>query len=322
MDWATLIREIGRGRHAARSLSRSDALALARAMLAGEVPDLQLGAILIAFRMKGESADEIAAFVEAMHEGVRELPLPRADAAPVVIPAYNGARKLPNLTPLLALLLARSGVPVLLHGVREDPGRVTTCEVMAALGIPPALCIEDASSRLARERIAFVPVDVLAPALARMLVYRRLLGVRNTLHSAVKLLQPFAGPALRIVSVTHPDYLALMRIHFEREGGAALLLRGAEGEAVASLRRKPEFEWWSQHVQQDSGNLELPEGDSELQLPERDAAPAARWIEAALAGRERIPAPIASQAALAERAARSLRVAVGAAQPAGGKADR
>jgi anthranilate phosphoribosyltransferase len=321
MDYATLIREIGRGRHAARSLSRTDALALARAMLAGEVPDLQLGAILIAFRMKGESAEEIAAFVEAMHEGVRELPLPRAEAAPVVIPAYNGARKLPNLTPLLALSLARSGVPVLLHGVREDPGRVTTCEVMAALGVAPAVCLEDASSRLARERIAFVPIDVLAPAVARMLAHRRLLGVRNTLHSAVKLLQPFGGPALRIVSVTHPDYLALMRTHFEREGGAAMLLRGAEGEAVASVRRKPEIEWWSHHARQPA-DLEQPEGGSELQLPERDADSTARWIEGALAGRFPLPAAIVCQAALAARAARSLRLAVDEPRAVSGKAER
>ena len=102
MNFTAFIKEIGRGRHAARSLSRADALALARAILGGQVPDLQLGAILLAFRMKGESADEIAGFVEAAHETLGELRRADSAAAPVVIPAYNGARKLPNLTPLLA----------------------------------------------------------------------------------------------------------------------------------------------------------------------------------------------------------------------------
>src|SRR5437899_2895660 len=106
MDYTTYIKEIGRGRHAARSLARSDALALARAILAGEVPDLELGAVLLAFRMKGESPDEIAGFAEAAHEVTHELQAPPGDAAPVIVPAYNGARKLPNFTPLLACALA------------------------------------------------------------------------------------------------------------------------------------------------------------------------------------------------------------------------
>ena len=44
-----------------------------------------------------------------------------ASGPTVVLPRYNGARKLPNLTALLALLLAQEGVPVLVHGPRHDP---------------------------------------------------------------------------------------------------------------------------------------------------------------------------------------------------------
>ena len=306
MDYTTYIKEIGRGRHAARSLARSDALALARAILAGEVPDLELGAVLLAFRMKGESPDEIAGFAEAAHEVTHELQAPAGDAAPVIVPAYNGARKLPNLTPLLACALATRGLPVLVHGVREDPGRVTTREVFAAMGVAPAVCMEEASTRLAREGLAFVPIDVLAPPVARVLGYRRVLGVRNTLHSVVKLLQPFAGPALRIVSVTHPDYLALMREHFAREGGHAQLLRGAEGEAVASVRRSPDIEWWHDGGKVDSGMVQ-PAAEGETALPGRDASDTARWIARVLSGELPMPATIAYQIELAQRAARSLR---------------
>lgn len=51
----------------------------------------------------------------------------------MVIPSYNGARKLPLLTPLLALLLAREGLPVLIHGTATESTRVFTSEVLAAL---------------------------------------------------------------------------------------------------------------------------------------------------------------------------------------------
>ena len=62
---ARFIKEIGRGKKGARSLSRDDAFALYAAMLDGRVADLELGGIMLAMRIKGESVDEIAGFLEA-----------------------------------------------------------------------------------------------------------------------------------------------------------------------------------------------------------------------------------------------------------------
>ena len=62
---ARFIKEIGRGVKGARSMSREDAGALYGAMLDGRVSDLELGAILLAMRIKGESVDEIAGFMDA-----------------------------------------------------------------------------------------------------------------------------------------------------------------------------------------------------------------------------------------------------------------
>src|SRR4051812_13080129 len=83
------IKEIGRGKNAARDLSREDAQTLFSAMLAGEVPDLQLGGILIALRIKGEAMDELAGFMAACEASYEHLPAPAT--TPVVIPSYNGA---------------------------------------------------------------------------------------------------------------------------------------------------------------------------------------------------------------------------------------
>jgi anthranilate phosphoribosyltransferase len=60
MDYAPLIKELGRGARGARDLSREDAEQLFGAMLDGQVPDMELGAMLIALRVKGESAAEVA----------------------------------------------------------------------------------------------------------------------------------------------------------------------------------------------------------------------------------------------------------------------
>jgi anthranilate phosphoribosyltransferase len=64
MSYAHYIKEIGRGAEGARNLSRDDACQLYAAMLDGGVPDLELGAIILGLRVKGESLDEMLGFLE------------------------------------------------------------------------------------------------------------------------------------------------------------------------------------------------------------------------------------------------------------------
>lgn len=288
----SIIKEIGRGKNAARDLSREDARALFTAILNDEIPPLQLGAILIALRIKGESLEELAGFLEACEAGYAHLTAP-AGSVPLVIPAYNGARQLPNLTPLLALLVAREGVPVLVHGVPDDPGRVTTIEIFKAMGMAPAQDITAAEQQLRERNLAILTIDTLAPKLARVLKLRREIGLRSSGHTLVKMIQPFTSRAIRLVSVTHPEYLDRMRAFFTSYASHALLLRGAEGEAVAHPRREPLLEWLDGH----SAASQRGEGETDPPLPEsRVAAVTATWIQAALDGQYGVPAAIRHQA--------------------------
>ncbi|MBX3652408.1 MAG: DNA-binding protein YbiB [Burkholderiales bacterium] len=286
-----IIKEIGRGKNAARDLSREDARTLFTAILNDEIPPLQLGAILIALRIKGESLEELAGFLEACEASYPHLQAP-AGKVPLVIPAYNGARKLPNLTPLLASLVAREGKPVLVHGVPDDPGRVTTIEIFRAMGVEPARDIAEAEQRLAERNLAILTIDTLAPQLARVLKLRREIGLRSSGHTLVKMIQPFTSKAIRLVSVTHPEYLERMRSFFTSYGSDVLLLRGAEGEAVAHPRREPVIEWL------DGKTAEVWRGKPE-EHPEspdgRDAEVTAAWIEQVLTGKRGMPAAIAHQ---------------------------
>ncbi|GIZ51265.1 DNA-binding protein YbiB [Noviherbaspirillum aridicola] len=296
---AAFIKEIGRGRKGARSMSREDACRLYAAMLDGRVSDLELGAILLAMRIKGESVEEIAGFLDAAETSFQQLAAPAGAHAPIVIPSYNGSRQMPNLTPLLALLLARAGAPVLIHGVASDPGRVTTAEILRELGHAPARDAREAEQGLAAGRPVFIPVDTLAPRMAYLLSLRRRLGVRNSTHTLVKMLQPFQGPALRLTSYTHPEYLEMLSEYFAvaapPERGDAFLMRGTEGETVANAKRAQQIEWF--HDRQRTILVQKQEPVDELPpLPhESDAVTTARWIERALAGQEPVPAPIAQQ---------------------------
>jgi anthranilate phosphoribosyltransferase len=278
------------------------ARALFGAMLDGEVPALQLGAILIAFRVKGESRDELRGFLLALEERVARLRPPRSSPRGVVIPSYNGARHSPNFVPLLALGLRARGIPVLVHGVMRDPRRVTTAQVFAALGVQACVDPGEAEARLEEDGLAFVPVGALCPGLDRLLEIRWQLGVRNSAHTACKMLQPIAGPALQIVSVTQPDYLTGMREYFTAFPADVLLMRGSEGEAVASLRRPQAIEW----IHDGTSETVVPavQGSVTLvDLPAIHPEATAQWIQAAIKAGS-VPRPIAAQIDAIEQAVR------------------
>jgi anthranilate phosphoribosyltransferase len=308
---ARFIKEIGRGVKGARSISRAEARELWQAILDGRVSDLELGGILLSMRIKGESVEELEGFLEASESSFEPLRAPAGEFAPVVIPSYNGARKLPNLTALLAMLLAREGVPVLVHGVPHDVGRVATAEVFEALGIKAAASHAEAEAALAGGHVSFITIDALAPRLAWMLSLRRVLGVRNSTHTLVKIMQPFAGPALRLVSYTHPEYLETLGAFFQNaephERGHAFLMRGTEGETVANANKAQKIDWIH-----DGERTVLVERQLDVEslpaLPEdKSAASTAAWIAAVLRGEIPVPDSIAQQVAHCKEVARSLR---------------
>ena len=308
---APFIKEIGRGVKGARSMTRDDAHRLYAAILEGRVSDLELGAILLAMRIKGESVDELAGFMDAASAAFTPLPAPRGEFAPVSIPTYNGSRKLANLTPLLALLLAREGVPVLVHGVSNDPGRVTTAEILHELGVTDATTGAEVHNEFVHGRVAFMPIEHLAPELARMLELRRVLGVRNSTHTIVKILQPFDGPALRLVSYTHPEYLVTLGEYFEgvdsETRGDAFLMRGTEGETVAHPHRAQRIDWFHAGQRALLVERDAPTDDLAIVPDGRDAATTAAWIGAALRGEVPVPPSIATQVAYCVEVSRKIR---------------
>ncbi len=301
MPIAKYIKEIGRGKDGARALSREQASDLFGQVLDGSVTDLEIGAFCLAMRIKGETAEEMAGFLDATDLRLKKIP---AGPRPlVVIPSYNGARKLPVLTPLLALLLAREGLAVLVHGAPSESTRVFTSGVLEALDIPAAQGIEPVNAG----QVVFAPTALLCAGLQKLLEVRRVVGLRNPAHSLVKLMNPGAGTSLIVSSYTHPEYAVSMGATFELMGSNAMLLRGTEGESVADPRRAPRMELFLQGQRQtlqevQSGSLEaLPA------LP-RDIDPVctAAYIRAVLHGSSPVPSPIATQVTHIVRAEKQL----------------
>lgn len=295
MNYGLIIKEIGRGAKGARGLDSDGAAALFGDILDGNVPDLELGAILLALRVKSETLAELIGFKRAMDERTRQI-APSGTARCVVLPTYNGARRQANLMPLVAMLLAREGVPVLIQGRHDFDTRVSPFELLAALDLPLAADAQEAQTRLASERIACVGLASLLPGLDRLLALRARMGVRASGHTMAKLLDPCRGHGVRVVAVTHPEYLARMDEFLRADGGRALLLRGTEGEIYANPRRCPQLTQYVDGVATvaaaaEEGGAPPLESLPDLPVVEDNAA----LIRAMLAGTVPIPQPILTQ---------------------------
>lgn len=297
MAYAFYIKEIGRGKEGARDLSEDEAYHLFAALLDGGVPEMEMGAILMALRIKRESASEVVGFQRAVDERTSRLQFESA-VRPVVIPSYNGARSAPNLVPLVALLLTRLGVPVLIHGVLHGEGRVATVYVLRELGILPSVSLAQAQAQLETDGLAFVPTQALAPGLASLLALRSRLGVRNAAHTLVKLVNPIDGDCVRMLSASHPHYLAIVRDFMVATGGRGLLMRATEGEAFANPKRRPQIDHFADGRRETLFEEEVGPLAGLPNLPQGiDAATSAGWIRRALAGEVPVPLPILHQLA-------------------------
>ena len=180
-------------------LSAHDLELLAGALLDGGVPDIELGALLMMMRARSGSSVWLHAMLAAL--AVRANRWSASERVlPVAIGCYRGTNECPDLTPLLALLLARFGIPVLMHGPLHAGGGVSVALVLRELGIMPCANRLDVAREMHRRGLAFVPDALLAPGLATLLSYQARIGPLPLLLSAARLLDPFEAGSLVVAA--------------------------------------------------------------------------------------------------------------------------
>lgn len=225
--FAQYVATLGRGPGRSRALTRAEAFDAFTQILNGRVDPHQVGAFLMLLRFRGENADEIAGIVEAL-----QATLPPVPPADLDWPSYGAGRTRDVPWYLLAALaLASSGVRVLMHGSNALGSGVTVAEALTALGRPVAETVTDVPHQLDASNFAYVPIERLAPGVARLLELRKLFGLRSPVNTAVRLLDPARAPA-GVDGVFHPAYIEVHLGVAERLGRPRLLvLKGGGGEA-------------------------------------------------------------------------------------------
>lgn len=204
--FAPYVRILGKGRTGTRSLDFDEARQAFGMLLRGEVEDIQLGAFLMLLRVKEETDQELAGFVQACRDC---LGPPPATGAQLDWSSYAGKRNQHPWYILSALLLASHGVRVFMHGTDgHTPGRVYAQATLQALGIDAAACLDDAGLRIQRDSFAFMPLKTLLPPLHDIVQLKPTLGLRSPVNTLVRMLNPTRAPC-SIQSVFHPNYAAL-----------------------------------------------------------------------------------------------------------------
>ena len=204
-------------------LSQMEAAAFMREVMAGEMSGVRMAAALAALRVRGETADEIAGFAQAMRENaVRVNVRPREVLLDVVGTGGDGAHTF-NISTTTAFVVAGAGVPVAKHGNRAASSRAGSADVLEALGVnldaPPEV-IEDAVNTLG---VGFMFARNYHPALRHAAPVRSDLAARTVFNILGPLSNP-AGATHLVVGVFKPG--------LTRTLAEVLRLLGAKGATV------------------------------------------------------------------------------------------
>jgi anthranilate phosphoribosyltransferase len=220
--WAGLLSALLRG----EALSAADTSWAMGEVMSGDASPAQTAGFVVALRAKGETAQEVAGFVEAMLE--RAAPVTVSGRVVDTCGTGGDRQNTVNLSTMAALVVAGAEVPVVKHGNRAASSACGSADLLEALGIvvdlPPAAigpCLDQAG-------IAFCFAPVFHPGMRHAAVARRDLGVPTVFNVLGPLTNP-SRPAAQAVGVSDARLAPVMAGVLAARGADALVFRGDDG---------------------------------------------------------------------------------------------
>ena len=171
------------------SLSRAEAETAFNDMLSGEVTPAQMGAFLMALRVRGETVDEITGAVVAMRG--KMLPVRAPEGAIDIVGTGGDGSGSYNVSTLASLIVAACGVPVAKHGNRAASSKSGASDVLSALGVTIGLSPAKVEECLREAKIGFMMAPTHHAAMRHVGPARVELGTRTIFN----ILGPLSNPA-------------------------------------------------------------------------------------------------------------------------------
>lgn len=211
-----------------RDLEPDQVRVLLRHLLSGACSEAETAALLVALRMKGETAEELAAAASVMREQAVPLNVEGLELLDTCGTGGDGASTF-NVSTATALVAAGAGVPVVKHGNYAVSGRVGSADVLAALGVTVTVDAGQAQLCLQRAGMAFCLAPRFHPALRHVGMVRKRLGVRTLFNCLGPLANP-AGASYQLLGVGWAEWLDRLAGALAQLGTRhAIVVRGSDG---------------------------------------------------------------------------------------------
>jgi anthranilate phosphoribosyltransferase len=211
-----------------RDLMETDADSLMEQIMTGQASDAQIGGILIALRLKGETVEEVTGFARAMRRNAISV---RTQRHPLVDTCGTGGDGLAtfNISTTAAFVVAGAGLAVAKHGNRSVSSKCGSADVLEALGVRLELQPEEAGASIDAVGIGFLFAPLLHPAMKHAIGPRREMGVRTVFNILGPLTNP-AGAHMQVLGVYDRSLVEMMaRVLASLGTEAALIVHGTDG---------------------------------------------------------------------------------------------
>lgn len=203
-----LLKKVGSGTHTSKALSREESALATRLMLEQTATPAQIGAFMIAQRIKRPTIPELAGMLDCYDQMGGKLIAPQADYSTMVLNTpYDGRQRNAPVTPITALILAAAGVPALLHGGERMPTKMglPLVDIWQTLGVVwRPLTLAQAQQVFDSTYVGFIYIPQHFPAAHHLVPYREQIGKRPTLATVELMWAPCDGVKHVVSSFVHP----------------------------------------------------------------------------------------------------------------------
>jgi anthranilate phosphoribosyltransferase len=211
-----------------RDLTRAEARRVMGSIMDGEATPAQIGGFLVALRLKGETADEIAGCAEAMREHALPVKPERDDLVDTAGTGGDGGKTF-NISTAAALVAAAAGAGVAKHGNRSVSSQSGSADVLEALGFELDLPPERIAESIDSLGFGFMFAPMHHPAMRHAAPVRRELAARTVFNVLGPLTNP-AGARAQVVGVYSPLLVPVIADVLAKLGARrAFVVHGAGG---------------------------------------------------------------------------------------------
>ncbi|HHP7230960.1 MAG TPA: anthranilate phosphoribosyltransferase family protein [Xenococcaceae cyanobacterium] len=239
-----LLKKVGSGTHTSKSLTREEATQATLMMLQQQATPAQIGAFMIAHRIKRPTSEELAGMLDAYHLLGKKISIAHltGNKTPVCFGnPYDGRSRTVPVMPITALILATVEIPVILHGGDCMPTKygLSLGKIWQQLSIDfSGLALADLETCLLQTKIAFVYLPLHFPEAQSLVPYREQIGKRPPFATIELIWSPVKEVIPIICGFVHPPTEKNIRDTFEIRGvKQSTTVKGLEGSCDLSRNR-------------------------------------------------------------------------------------